>query len=94
MKKADPKTLPKWAQQLISERDQKINELFIKLHNLEKAHSVLHGREWFTINGPRHGQPCVEPDGMYRLFMLGYTGAHCVATLKVGDTLLIGRQIP
>lgn len=87
--KRDITKLPKWAQELI--RDQRTD--IEMLQSLKKAHAVLDGREWFTINGPSKMCPeSLSPDGWYYLFYLYPSGAHPACSIGPNDVLLVGRD--
>lgn len=84
----DIKKLPKWVQQMLAEKDDRIEQIEQEKERMEKAHDILIEREWFTIPNP------VEGDGPeYRsLFLLTTNHAQPVCSIGKGDILLVGRK--
>lgn len=78
---------PKWVQELIAEKDKKLNRTESELIRLRAAHAVLMNREWFTIPNPVKGRTAVR-----HLFTLHTDRAAPVCSIGRGDTLLIGRR--
>jgi len=84
----DTKKLPKWAQQMLADKNDQIDRLEREKERMEKAHDVLIGREWFTIPNPINGD---GPE--YRsLFVLTTNHAQPVCSIGKGDILLVGRK--
>jgi hypothetical protein len=79
----DTKKLPKWAQQMLANRDEKVERLEREKKRLEKAHDVLKEREWFTIPNPVDGN---GPDYL-SLFVLIINHAQPVCSIGKGDHL-------
>jgi hypothetical protein len=84
----DIERLPKWAQSLIREKDNKISWLKEEMENLKKAHALLLDRNWITIHNPVDGNGPEIRD----LFMLDTNCAKTVCSISKGDVLLIGRS--
>lgn len=88
--KRDIKKLPKWAQNLLAEKDMLIAAQERTAEGFRLAHSVLHEYEgWYTIQGP----PASAVDGeTYRLFFLSSQGAWPACSLRTGDIMLFGKK--
>lgn len=71
----DESKLPKWAQ-------AELSDLRGKLERMERAHAVLHGRDWYAIGAH-------SPEE-FTLFRLTANHASAVCTVGKGAVLLVG----
>lgn len=77
-------SLPKWAQNMIKEKDWHISELERKLHNTESANQICNEMDWFTL-----GFHTKEPRA---LFIIDKDKPHQICSIGAGVILLVGHK--
>lgn len=80
--------LPKWAQEIINDYDHDLEVVQDELKRLQEANTVLHEREWFTINGPLFK----DEHEVRHLWFLDRERPWQACALYPGDILLVGRN--
>jgi hypothetical protein len=79
------RSLPVWAQRELDSARHRLSVEGNRRRQLEAAHSILKGRDWFMLNGP-------HPDDEKPLRYLYWDICTPACSLGVGDVLLIGRR--
>lgn len=81
------RTLPKWAQQKLSELREELLSERESHRRTRLAHAVLTHptRDWFLVQGPPQSD---VSDGVYHLW---YGIQHAACSLGIGDVVLVGR---
>ena len=80
-------TLPLWAQEKLNDLRLELEFSKEKCENLQKAHDILKGKEWFKLTGPNP----TDTDEYINLWTLTDHSPFCICRLQRGDTLLVGR---
>jgi hypothetical protein len=88
MMQHDEEKLPQWAQDRIRELRNALRKSIDERVQVQEAHAVLAGRNWFTLPGPSF----YDTEESRSLWLLDRNQPFEVCALGPGDVLLVGRK--